>query len=404
MKKRPHLKKFHIAVINTHPIQYFAPLYSYLNKSTLLKITAVYGSEFGLNGGIDKFFGCEVKWDVDLLSGYDYIFVEGASSKKSPNSFFSISNIGVLKIIMNGKFDAIWIHGYNHFYLVLAFCAAKIKGVPIFFRGETHLGLKKSKAKLLVHKMIVKFLFKRIDYFLSIGSANSTYYESMGVPKDKIVLVPYAVDNDRYIESSSISDTEKKKIINSFGLECEKPTVLYAAKFTERKCPEDLIYATKILKDEGYSVSLLMVGAGELESRLKSLVKKLNLHDVVFTGFINQAKLPKIYSSADVFVLPSKQEPWGLAVNEAMCSRLPVIVSSEVGCKDDLVFNGKNGYIVEVNNPKMLAEAIRKILFTKDIVNSMGEESYCIISEWNYLRCRNSLERIIKQINHNKIN
>ena len=85
------MHKFRIAFVNTHPIQYFAPLYAYLNRTGAFAVTALYFSDFSVRDSLDRAFGQTVKWDVDLLSGYDSRFVEGAGLRDEPKGFFLLS-------------------------------------------------------------------------------------------------------------------------------------------------------------------------------------------------------------------------------------------------------------------------------------------------------------------------
>ena len=87
-----------------------------------------------------------------------------------------------------------------------------------------------------------------------------------------------------------------------------------------------------------------MAGSGELEQELRAYCVEHALDNVVFTGFVNQLELPALYGASDIFALPSEQEHWGLAVNEAMCASLPIVVSREIGCVPDLVKDGINGF------------------------------------------------------------
>ena len=89
-----------------------------------------------------------------------------------------------------------------------------------------------------------------------------------------------------------------------------------------------------------------MAGSGPLEGALRAYCSDHSLDNVVFPGFINQAELPSLYGASDIFVLPSEHEPLGLAVNEAMCAGLPIVVSRELGCAADLVEDGVNGFTV----------------------------------------------------------
>ena len=104
----------------------------------------------------------------------------------------------------------------------------------------------------------------------------------------------------------------------------------------------------------------------------------------MFTGFVNQSELPALYAASDVFVLPSEDEPWGLAVNEAMCAGLPVVVSREVGCVPDLVRDGVNGYTPAAGDVDGLARALRRLIEDEDLRRRQGQASLARILQWGY--------------------
>ena len=152
--------------------------------------------------------------------------------------------------------------------------------------------------------------------------------------------------------------------------------MLYAAKFTTRKRPRDLLEAARRLKAEGIRpFTVVMAGSGELEHELRTFCADHGLDNVVFTGFVNQSELPALYGASDIFVLPSEDEPWGLAVNEAMCASLPVVVSREVGCVPDLVRDGVNGYTPAAGDVTGLARALRRLIETKTSVSVKGKRA-----------------------------
>jgi glycosyltransferase involved in cell wall biosynthesis len=164
--------------------------------------------------------------------------------------------------------------------------------------------------------------------------------------------------------------------------------VLYAAKFTRRKRPLDLLEAARRLKvKQGRQFTVVMAGSGELEKELRAFCADHSLDNVVFTDFINQSDLPALYAASDVFVLPSEHEPWGLAVNEAMCARLPVVVSREVGCVADLVRDGVNGYTPEAGDIEGLTHALRRLINDEDLRRRQGVESLARIKQWGYQQC-----------------
>jgi len=118
-------------------------------------------------------------------------------------------------------------------------------------------------------------------------------------------------------------------------------------------------------------------------------------------GFVNQTAIPLFYDLCDVFVLPSENEPWGLVVNEVMNAGKAVIVSDQVGAGPDLVEDGKNGFIVPVGNPAMLADRLKMLTGNLEQCRVMGEASRRLISGWNfnadYRGLMNALTAIVRE-------
>lgn len=389
-------RKYKIAVLNSHPIQYFAPLYAYLSRSEQIEVTALYCSDISLRGGTDPGFKRTVKWDVDLLSGYRPIFLGKRAKTRVPDGFFSLICPEVWREITTGDYDALWIHGYAHAVNVIAVVAAKYKGIPVFVRSETHLGLQRSGWKRALRDRILSVAYRFVDGFLSIGSGNRQYYESLGIESTRIFDVPYTVDNERFIQSSTLSAAARNSIRSKYGLDLNFPVVVYASKFIPRKHPDDLVMAFSALQQEGISASLLLVGTGIMEGELRQMVKSLELRNVVFAGFANQSELPSIFGASDVFVLPSENEPWGLIVNEAMCAGLPVIVSAEVGCVQDLIDDGINGCHIPAGDVGSLVTSLRTVLGNECLRKSMGRRAQERISKWSFEQCRIGVMRSLK--------
>src|SRR5439155_3721448 len=131
---------------------------------------------------------------------------------------------------------------------------------------------------------------------------------------------------------------------------------------------------------------LVYVGDGPLRPQLETYTKKSGIQHVYFMGVKNQTELPQFYAMADIFVLPSGFEPWGLVVNEAMCFGLPVIVSDQVGAAGDLVHHGLNGFVYPAGQVSILAEYLRALVADPAKGQRMGEISKQLISQRNYLQ------------------
>jgi glycosyltransferase involved in cell wall biosynthesis len=386
------MRKLRVAFVNTHPIQYFAPLYAYLNRAGEFAVTALYMSDFSVRGSLDAAFGQAVKWDIDLLSGYDVRFVGGAGLRDEPKGFFSIIAPQIWQEVSRGGFDALVLHGHTPAAVLIAVAAARWAGLPIFARGETHLGLSRSLLKRLVRKPLMSAFYRSLSGVLAIGSANAAFYRAIGVPEDRIFFMPYTVDNERFASDSRLSDEQRTKVRAGLGVNDDDPIVLYAAKLQARKHPDDLLRAAARLRDRGMRFHVVMVGSGEMAAELVNLTSHLELDNVHFHGFANQSVLPQIYGASDVFVLPSENEPWGLAVNEAMCAGLPVVASAEVGCVADLVQAGVNGQTFSAADVEGLANALHSILVDTETRHRMSAASRAIISRWSYVECAAGLQ------------
>jgi glycosyltransferase involved in cell wall biosynthesis len=377
-----------IAVLNSHPIQYFAPLYAYLNAAPDLEVTALYLSDISVRGGKDEGFGRDIKWDVDLLSGYPALFIGSRTRTRNPEGFWSLVAPQIWSEVRSGRYDVLWLHGHNYAANLLALAAARVSGIPVMMRGETHLGLARFGLKGILRRPLLQILYSQCDRLLAIGTANKAFYQAMGVVEDKIFCVPYSVDNARFIKLSSLTSDKRREVRKQYDLPLDRPCILYAAKFSRRKRPLDLLNAARRLQTQTrYPFTIVMVGSGDLEADLRSFCIEHGLNNVVFPGFVNQSALPALYGACDVFVLPSEGEPWGLAVNEAMCAGLPIVVSREVGCVADLVSDGLNGYTPPCGDIDALALSLKTLIESEDLRKQQGRESLRRIQEWGYRQC-----------------
>jgi glycosyltransferase involved in cell wall biosynthesis len=207
------------------------------------------------------------------------------------------------------------------------------------------------------------------------------------------------VDNDRFVGAASVTSDQKTEIRRRYSIPADQPSVLYAAKFLQRKRPFDLLEAALRLRAETQcSFTVIMAGSGELERELRDFCARHALENVVFTGFINQSELPDLYAVSDVFVLPSEHEPWGLAVNEAMCAGLPIVVSREVGCVADLVQHGVNGFTPSAGDVNGLAGALRQLVEDADLRRRQGAASLARISHWGYKQCLDGIRSALADL------
>lgn len=323
-------------------------------------------------------FGQAIAWDTPLLGGYKHQFFNVGAQQQTGISTFSPRVSGLAKQLTSENFDIVVVQGWNHYGMVLAAWLAKRAGLRVFLRCEaTDHFVSSSGLKHFVREQVVQFLLSKIDRCLAIGSHNRSFYINRGFPADKIFFSPYCVDNEYFKDKSTSADLDALR--HEFDLCSERPILLFVGKFTARKFPDLLLEAyIRLPEPRPY---LLFVGDGELRPNLELTSKTASLSDVRFAGFRNQGELPRFYALADVFVLPSVMETWGLVVNEAMNAGCAIVTTDQVGCARDLVEDRYNGFVVSPCDVNALSRALETCLANQDY-RRMGNNSALRISSW----------------------
>jgi len=218
-----------------------------------------------------------------------------------------------------------------------------------------------------------------------LNAAYWSYYFGTEVPQFQM---PYAVDNAFFRTRSSDAASRRPELMEELGIEVGRRVILFASKLQSRKRCADLIEAYGRFVGsrgvEGEEPYLVIVGDGEERSRLEQQAEEKKLRGVRFCGFRNQSELPRFFDLADVFVLPSEHEPWGLIVNEVMNAGCAVIVSDDVGCQPDLVTDGVEGCVFPVGDVDALTGALRRVLGAPEVALEMGERARRRIAGWDF--------------------
>jgi len=376
-----------LAILLSHPIQYFSPLFKILNSNDNYELIVYYCSDSSIRGVLDHQFGQKIKWDIPLLDGYEYKFLHNLSPVSSPNlRFFGLMNFGIIRSLIKDSPDVLLIHGWAYFTNILAIFVAKIAGIKVWMRCENPLNqeLRNSTYKQKLKKLLLgKLLFRFVDKFLCIGTQNQMFYHHFGVQQNKLLYTPYAVDNDRFRSEKEIFANSITEIKQSLSIPISHTIILFSGKYIQKKRPIDVVIAFS--KRSRTEVTLILMGEGELRIQIENYIKENNLKNILLTGFVNQSEISKFYSIADIFVLPSDiGETWGLVVNEAMNFAIPVIVSDIVGSAADLVIDGQNGFIYPVGDVNVLSQKLEILINSKELRNEFGKKSLEIIDKYSY--------------------
>jgi len=369
-----------LAVIATHPIQYYAPWFKRLAAEPGLSLRVFYLWDFGVTEQVDRGFGRPFKWDVSLLDGYDHEFVPNTSRRPGTHHFRGLHNPRLIGRVRGYDPDAVLLFGYNYASLCEFIVRWDRRRAPLLFRGDSHRLIPRRGLKEGLRRRAIAAVFRRFSRFLYVGKANRDYFRYHGVAQGKLFFAPHAVDNKYFLVESEKARAAGRQWRADLGIPLHHKVVLFAGKFEEKKRPLDLLRA---FTDSNLdSASLLFVGSGHLEDELRRLAS--GRRDVFFAPFQNQSLMPRAYAAADLFVLPSFCETWGLAVNEAMCAGLAVIASDHVGCAQDLVFPYRNGLIFPAGDTRALADSLRELLGHSERLYSWGRESRNVVARYSY--------------------
>ena len=332
-------KPFRLFAVETHPIQYKAPLFRRLAAHPDLDLTVLYAmipdaAQQGAGFGVA--FAC----DVPLLEGYAHEVLDNRAKHPSVTAFSGCDTPGIMARLRRDRPDAVLVNGWVSKTCLQALWACRRLGIPCLVRGEANLLRPRAAWKHVLHGL----LLRQYAGYLAIGSANRDFYRFHRCPPERIFPVPYAVDNGFFAAQAAARTGRRDEIRAAFGISSAARVFLFVGKLEEKKHPLDLLEAISLLPEEGREhVHVLVAGEGPLRAECERFARAKRLQ-VAFAGFLNQSRVPDAYSAADVLVLPSDAgETWGLVVNEAMASGHPAVVSRAAGCCADLVREGETG-------------------------------------------------------------
>ena len=345
-----------LGVLTSHPIQYQAPLFRALSERVDLHVHFAHRAS-GDNQA-EAGFGVGFDWDVDLTSGYANSFLRNIAKRPSISRFDGCDTPEVVRCIAAGGYDAFLVFGWHLKAYLQAARACRRLGVPVLARTDSHLEAPRSLAKRAIKALLYPFFLRRFDAFLPTGSRAGDYLLRYGISADRIFVVPYCVDVERFRRQAAVARHHKRQAVRAgWGVNPGERVLLFVGKLIECKRPADLLSAVRRLAQLGVSARAVFVGAGRLEADLKRQAEGQGV-PAHFAGFKNQTEMPAIYAAADVMVLPSESETWGLSVNEAFACGLPAVVSDAVGCTPDMIDEGLTGSVFRVGDVAGLATAV----------------------------------------------
>ncbi|MGE0660811.1 MAG: glycosyltransferase family 4 protein [Reyranellaceae bacterium] len=380
---RRTMRRCRLAYLVSHPIQYQAPLLRRIAAEPDIELTVLFESDHSLHEHVDREFGRTIAWDVKLLDGYRHRFLQPLPFARINGgaTFWRPLSGDLASTLRAGAYDALWVHGYARANHLAALALAKRLGMRTLLRDETtQSGRERSTLRMIAKRAAFRLIDRIVDRYLAVGSSNAQHWRDLGLNPGKIVLMPYAVDGRLFGDATP---QEVHDVRARFGIPEDQPVILFSAKLIARKRPHDMIEAVARLQHgDGPQPALVMAGDGDLAVAVRDRATSLGLRHVHLPGFQTQSQLAGLYRAADILVLPSQWETWGLVVNEAMNGGCAIVASDRVGAAADLVRD--NGIVYPVGDVGALADALRRILGDRLLLERMRSRSRDIIAAWSF--------------------
>lgn len=312
-------------------------------------------------------------WNIDLKNNPDIKVLTGSQGVKLKD---------LLTVITRNDIELAHFAGWSHPLIFAAWLFCWIRGIPFTVESDTPFRTEVPGWNAFAKRLLYPILFRLPSMFMPGGSRQAAYFRNYGVTDDKIRIAQMTVDVVAIMTyRQGINDERRHLIRQEFGLLPGAVVFLYVGRLITHKGIRILLEAFEILQSCAVTkCALVMVGDGELIDDVKALMS--HIPSLFVTGRLEGTALLDAYAAADVFVLPSYWEPWGLVLNEAMASGLPVIVTDAVGSSDDLVEKGENGLIVPVGQSEALADAMYYLVQNNNARKNMGSASIKKIMPW----------------------
>lgn len=298
-----------------------------------------------------------------------------------PVGFFATAR-AIRKVLnQGGQPTLLHLAGWGHSVLLGAMLMARSLGIPVAIESDTAEG-RSGRARGMLKMLLYPMLFRLPSRFLPGGTRQARYLTRFGVRQDRIRIAQMTVDVST-IRRFCGTDREALRAVARahWGVSVRDRAVLYVGRLEYDKGIQQLLSAFDHAAGQYDDLRLIIAGDGTLRSCVEAIAARPDSH-VTYLGHLVGDDVWRAYLAADLLVLPSLFEPWGLVVNEAMACGLPVIVSDRVGCADDLVRHDETGIVVEAGSELALTSAILRLARDTSARVHMGHAAEQLISNW----------------------
>jgi glycosyltransferase involved in cell wall biosynthesis len=335
--KRP----LRLAVLVSHPIQYFRPVFVELSRQNDLELLVFFGCDHGRRSSLDPDFGVSFAWDVPAHQGFPHAFISEAPLEQLSQlrSAFPLA-CRAARAISAWKPDQVLIFAYTPAFISLSTLLLKIQWQSLLLRADgTDRAFPRSWLKSSIKDAVLRLWYRQFCHVFPIGTDSNRHFERLGVAPSRRHPVPYAVDVDFFAQQQQHWSPQRLSLRRELGIGPTDLVLLWSAKMTPVKAPFLVVEALAALPEAvRQRFWFVAMGDGPLRKPFEAQLQTLLPGRTRFLGFCNQSEIGRGYAMADALVFPSIQgETWGLVVNEALQFGMAVMASNHPGCVADLL-------------------------------------------------------------------
>ena len=322
------------------------------------------GKKCNLTVLFEKRVADDRKWKYEQSINYKEIFMSGKKTGSDTALCFEV--IKYLKM----DFDKIVIGGYSTPTGMIAIAYLNLKKKKFYLNCDGGIIKNDSKIKFIIKRYFIKSAY----IWLSTGKETNSYLRYYGADSKRIYNYPFSSIQNADVLEKPISIDQKRLLRKNLNINSSK-MIISVGQFIERKGFDLLIKAAKDFPN----IDFYLIG-GKPIIVYNELINSLNIENIYFYDFMEKSRLYLYYQSADLMVFPTREDVWGLVINEAMANGLPVISTNKCNAAMELIKN--NGMIIESDNLNQLKESISFLINDENKLLKMSNISCEIIKDY----------------------
>lgn len=356
-----------LAVVVSHPIQYFVPLYRALAGDDGLELRVLFAAHIGQRAMLDPGMGVAVQWAGDLTAGYDHAFLPGAERIERVG-LRAVDNPGVGRALAAFRPDAVLIHGYATLTCLKALAWCRLRGTPALMIADASAEIRPGGVAGALRRLAKRLVVRQFAAILTLGDRSEGYFRGLGYPAGRLFRTP-AMPDPGFWQARAERTALRERMRAQLGLQADDFVLLSSAKLVPGKRVGDILAAMAALPADaapcragGRRVVLLVAGDGELRAALEAQAAAAGIR-AVFHGFVNLDRLPALCTAADVLVHSSGFDAYGMVLLEAAVIGLPLLASDRVGAVGpaSIARPGVNTLVFPCGDVAALAAAIARL-------------------------------------------